>query len=798
MAPDNNDNDIQISDDNTEKLFAELEQKINDLKLKKEIQEGLVQVTGKKKRKTIVFIIPLFFLSVLPPLFVVLDRWLNIGFFEHFPKDNWCKVDFLCKTMFQPYFIWIFFILGLISILLMFFTPETLGKIESIFQTSNSEYHSAHRNNARLSFRKTLLIIVAIIGLIAEVILCIYLKRIPGMELIVVILLILSVIGFSETEFTQQKLSEWFNSLLKKAPLYGTMVFSQVALIILLREITSLNPQKSYIYFLPILLAIAAVIWQRKQINKNFWLFSLAVILFSLRMSSWKFSFIGDEYSFFFYPNQFISHQTFPQIAEHFFNVKGVYDSHPYFSSLLQYISMLFFGEDYFGWHLSNILLLAFIIPMFYDVFKSFLNERVAFLAVIPLAFSHYLINFSKIGYNNLQALFVMCLILWVANKAIRQRSFSIFFLLGISLGACFYTFGLGIFTIPIVGLFLLMFDPPRSKAVWIRYFFTLMGLLVILIPIFFQPDYWSRMAVNTSFFAKNQGVFTLAAVFDLFKKNTGNLLYTFFSYLYIPVERHYIVSSLVDPLLSVFLPIGFLLSIINFRRNRFLAFFTISFVIEVLIMSITNPYDYPPMTRMFLFIPFYYVFAMLGLDWLARVIDGITNRPGRFYHWAVSIVLFAACLLSILQSTLILDKRTERYPIQSTILRLLQHDAMTNPDEVKTYLFLTNKDFGFYFFETFVDVYHVPESKAQLANIIVESPQISDDWLKRMTEQEELVIILPYSLESSLFTSLQPLLEQTGKTVCEVTDKSGKVNEYQLWYSQKYSNMCTEALSLR
>ena len=791
-------NDILRSDDSNKDLSIKSEKKKKELRPKKSIQTGFIQFTKRDKWKTTIFVFSLLILSILPPLFVVLDRWLHVSHFEHFPKDGWCKVDFLCTSMFQPYFSWIFVILGLISIIVMVFTPKTLRKIESIFRGPNSEYHSAHINKSRLGFRKTLLIIVATIGFIVEVVLCVYLKRIPGMELIVVILLILAAIVIGETEFTSQKLSQWIKGLLEKAPNYGTMIFSQVALIFLLREITSLNPHKNYLYYLPMVFAIAAVIWQRKKINKVFWLFSLALILFSLRMSSWKYSFIGDEYSFYFYPDQFISHQTFSQIVEYFFNVKGVYDSHPYFSSLLQYISMLFFGEDYFGWHLSNILLLALMIPMFYDVFKSFLNDRVAFLAVIPLTFSHYLINFSKIGYNNLQALFVMCLILWIANKAIRKRSFSIYFLLGVSLGACFYTFALGIFTIPVVGLFLLMFDPPRSKAVWIRYSFALMGLLVIITPIFFQPGFWSKMAVNTSFFVKDQGVFTLASITDLYKKSISNLLYTFFSFLYIPVESHYIVSSLVDPLLSVFLPIGFLLSIINFRRNRFLAFLTISFVLEVLIMSITNPYDHPTMTRMFLFIPFYCVFAMLGLDWLIRITAGIINRPGRFYHWAISIILLTACILNIVQSTLILDKRTERYPIQSTILRLFQHDLTTNPDEVKTYLFLTNKDFGFYFFETFVDIYHAPESKAQLQNLIIESPQIADDWLKRMTEQEDLVVILPYSLESSLFASLQPLLIQTGKTVCEVTDKSGNNNEYQLWYSQKYSNMCAEALSLR
>jgi len=319
--------------------------------------------------------------------------------------------------------------------------------------------------------------------------------------------------------------------------------------------------------------------------------------------------------------------------------------------------------------------------------------------------------------------------------------------------------------------------------------------LFIMMIPIFFQPDYWTNLAGRTIFFNWNSNL-TLTSVFELSKHMANNLLYASYAYLFIPVESHYIVSSYVDPLFAVFLPLGFLLSILNFSRNQFLAFLTISFVLELLLMSISNPYDAPSTTRMFLFIPFYYVFGVIGLDWLVKVIARTTYQPGRFYYWIITCVMILASILNLIQSTLVLDKRTERYPIQSIILRLFQYDAITNPEDYKTYLFLTEKDFGFYFFETFVDVYHVPDSKAQLQQLIIESPQISENWLQRIEEQEDLIIIVPYSLPSSLFTSLQPILEQTGKTACEVTDNSGNFHYYQMWYSQKYSNMCSEAQS--
>jgi hypothetical protein len=797
MPLEGNDPDNLFIDENlSEEKIAELELKIKTLKLKKDLQAGFIKIAPKEKWKTVSFITLIIILCVLPPLFIVLDRWLHVNQFVDFSKDSWCKVEFFCSSLFPPYFGWVFFLSGLTVILMILFAPKFYGKIEPIIESVKDDNHLNSIRESQLALRKPL-IIISLIGLVAEIVSCILLKRIPGMELLLVILLVFAAIVIGEKEIGLIKFTTQIQGFLKKAPLYGTMIFSQLALIMALKEITSFTSQKNYLYFLPLIFAIVTLIWQRKKINKMFWLFTLAVVLFSFKMSSWNYSFVGDEYSFYFYPNQVIAHQTFPQIAASFFNIKGVYDVHPYFSSLFAYVNMLFFGDDYFGWHLSNILLMAFTIPMFYEFFKSFLHERVALLAVIPLAFSHYLVNFSKIGYNNLQALFAMCLILWVANKASKQRSFSMYFLLGISLGACFYTFPLGIFTIPLVGLFLLMFDPPRSKAVWARYSLAILGLLIILIPIFFQPTYWSGMAGNTIFFEKHLGISIFSSVFEVIKHITSNLLYTSFAYLLIPTENHFIVSSLIDPLLGVFLPLGFLLSIINFRKNKVLAFLALSYVFEILIMSISNPYDSPPLTRMFLFIPFYFVFAALGLDWITRVIAGITYQPGKLFTGIVTCVLILSGLVNMIQSTLILAKRTDLYPIQSVILRLFQHDATAYPKETKTYLFLTEKDFGFYFFETFVDVFHTPESKAQIQQLIVDSPNISDNWLERMKE-EDVAIIVSRSMQSSLFDSLQPLLQQTGKVKCEVTTTDGKFHYYQLWYPQKYPDMCDEALSLQ
>ena len=126
----------------------------------------------------------------------------------------------------------------------------------------------------------------------------------------------------------------------------------------------------------------------------------------------------------------------------------------------------------------------------------------------------------------------------------------------------------------------------------------------------------------------------------------------------------------------------------------------------------------------------------------------------------------------------------TSAYPFFAVILRRI---ILRGPRQRERLLW----------FDTFQDVYGVPDSKAQLQRLIVDSPQISDDWLKRMKEQEDMVIIVPYSFPDSLCNSLQPLLEQTGKTACDVSDLPGKFLRYQMWYSPRYSNLSLEAQSI-
>ena len=130
---------------------------------------------------------------------------------------------------------------------------------------------------------------------------------------------------------------------------------------------------------------------------------------------------VGDEYIFFTDAKAIITPLRLSEVAAHLFDGTWTYGAHPYVSSLIQALSMLLLGRDNFGWRFSNIYLSAVSIGLFYLFFKGFFSRRVAILAALLLAASHYLMNFSKIGYNNLQALFIMSLVLWLSAQGVRS-----------------------------------------------------------------------------------------------------------------------------------------------------------------------------------------------------------------------------------------------------------------------------------------------------------------------------------------------------------------------------------------
>jgi hypothetical protein len=195
MATPDNDytDDPNNKEENIEENIIELEGQLKVLKEKNDAREGFMQYSGREKWKTIFFIFPLIILSFLPPLFVVLDRWFQASQLVNYSRDAWCKVDFLCQAHLPSYFLVIFYILGLISILMIVFARSFYGNIEKYLNEPEILNTPDSVQKGQLDLRKQL-ILLAIAGLVMDSIICFTFHRIPGMELLLVVVAFLAAI----------------------------------------------------------------------------------------------------------------------------------------------------------------------------------------------------------------------------------------------------------------------------------------------------------------------------------------------------------------------------------------------------------------------------------------------------------------------------------------------------------------------------------------------------------------------------------------------------------------------------
>lgn len=768
--------------------IGKLKNQLSNLQSELDYEKGYVVYKGEKKVKLVLLLIPLILFTLLPSLLFTLDRWWGVEGFRNYSRESICKIDFLCRTALPGYIFWVVFSFIIIAIIILNYSSSFQGEIKDRF-LPEPDLHIEKRNG--LTNRRKKLLVLAVEGLVLEIIYCLISDSLPGLELFLIAGVYLFFLLPENLNLEQWLLASW-SQLKNKWALYGTFLFTQLALILFIRAMQSTDRFIPFVNYILLGMAIFLIIIKFKELGKIYWIITLGLMLMTYQMNSWHFSKIGDEYSFFYYPFNIISNQNIFQISANFFRIDAVYGNFSYFSALIQYIGMAIFGKNHFGWHISGILVVLLSLPLLYDFFKTFLNERLAFIAVLLLSCSTYLISFSKVGYSNLQSLFIGSLVLWATGRTIKNKSLPWFFALGVLMGLCFYSFPAALFFLPLPLLMLLIYHPPQTKSDWWMYSQTILGLFLVFIPILFQPAYYDNMLLGT-FVGSKVWVYLGASLPEHF---ASNLIYSLIGHLVSFRESHYVVSSYLDPLSGAFVVPGILLAIANLRTNRFMKFLVISFFFVLITMGTIHQFDLPPLTRMFQVLPFYVIFAAIGLDWMIRLFASCTNRPGKIFSYGLSIALVGIFLLNIVQSTQIFEKRYLIYDSEPTILHLLQVDAphvAARPNDFKNYLILSQGNFDLGWLYTFQDIYELPDSRTQYLQLQIDSPQIPPIWLERIRDEENLIVLIPPVLSDDLRLALQPILAQQGRNPCDIRNNPGEFIEIQAWFSPKYEGLCKE-----
>lgn len=293
------------------------------------------------------------------------------------------------------------------------------------------------------------------------------------------------------------------------------------------------------------------------------------------------YSFVGDEYAFFEKAKEIA---TSDLLHLNMLSQQGVYGYHPVLDSVFQGIIMKIFGTNLLGWKASNIIVVDIsIILLFIISMLLFNNKLIALVSATFFGFSHYLLAFAHIGYNNLNALppFLLSVVFLVRYLKYSKNSDS--FLCGLFSGLCFYTF----YSARLI-LFLTLPLILSSKLKGI--FLYSLGFSILFIPFLLANG------IDTIFTQ------TLSYPYSLdFSKLTYFLLGLFNERYVTP--HHFVTGPLLNLILSIFLLVGLIAVLISLRaKMKFLLLMWFLLISVFIVMSFYKLEV--PITRLHIVLP--------------------------------------------------------------------------------------------------------------------------------------------------------------------------------------------------
>jgi hypothetical protein len=405
-------------------------------------------------------------------------------------------------------------------------------------------------------------------------------------------------------------------------------------------------------------------------------------------LRSWRYAMVGDEYGFFDYARQILLGKA----QAHLLSWRGVYDIHPVLSSYVHVASMWLLGADTYGWRVSSIILVLWSALPLFALLEGIMSRQAALLGVAFYIASHYLMSFSKIGYNNTQALLPFLLALALGTFSARMESPLGAYLAGAVAGLGFYTFAAARLIVGPLLLAFLLFSPsaaltlrcasgtgrvqaPRQlRQTWIVGLAALGGLAAVALPVLAVPAAWQEEWVQTMWGA--QSPTTANGILNLLSRN---FLYAARSFLYSDHASHFVAGAHLDPLSAVFMLLGLGVTLFGRSAFRIKAFVATSYLFMLLTIGAMHQYDYPPNTRMFMLVPFYALFAGLGCHWCLSLVGHIFKwaalRPENGHKVPDYIyipILFLIFTLNIYQSTVV-SQREIQQPSTAVLLGIAQ-----------------------------------------------------------------------------------------------------------------------------
>lgn len=719
------------------------------------------------------FFTPLLF-AMIPAWFVFFDRWFNAPLFYRTIFHAWHRWHFN-QFLAYPYYFYLVFICLTLLVGFGFLQRKRFAILldENILQHSLAAPALPAESIPALQKRVSygLWGICAAIFLQSAVSFA-YTRRLPGLEYLV-------VVCFYVLAFLLQEMpvAVYFSLIRVHADRVLSAVFAHVSLIILLAGLYTEAPP------LGIGLMLAGVahlnlIRHIRHLSFVFWVIHLALFLYTLGINAWWFSVIGDEYVF--YRNAVWVANHLSEIRLYFFSGNSVYGTHPHLSSILQAIPISFFGSTNFSWRFSSIYLAAVSILFFYYFFQQFLSRKAATLIVLLLASSHYLITFGKIGYNNLQALFALGFILWTAGWALQSNRTYAYAVTGMAQGFCFYVFPAALYAVPLPFLLFLFYKRPFRQQVF-QWGVMLGALVIAIFPLILQPEYWISKLGGT-LLSQPQLFETFGFTFRYLVRN---VVYAFFSPIYTPSDLHFVAVSLIDPMTGAFFLLGLSFLVWVFWNHTFVRFLLISFGYMLFIVGATHGIAVPPTTRMFMLLPWWFAFAVIGLLWFEEWI----KRYGASEKMLKGIVLTVLALVltaNLYQAFPVSYRHMAQYrTFQVYFLKMAQAIWKPEGDSSTTLLFISGEPYWLSSLGELLDIYRISYQDTEW----VQAYEFEMVPANTLNDPNTLILFPPPWDEGYQKGSAQ-VLRSLGWTPCSIAKPDG-VKVFEVWYNGSTSWVC-------
>jgi hypothetical protein len=528
---------------------------------------------------------------------------------------------------------------------------------------------------------------------------------------------------------------------------------------------------------------------QRRRVAASAWIVLLAIALGMLHFNSWWFTLIGDEAPFWRTAREIVRHPGVRDIGSHLFLLEGgVFGSTPYLSSLIQAVGMMIAGVNNFGWKFSNIYLSAFAIVFFFRFYKTFVGKSVAVLACLFLAGSHYLMSFAKIGYSSLHAYLAMALVLGASAWAVRTRRPFAFTCTGFAMASCLYLYPAALYVLPLPVLLLLIYDPPKSSGAISRWANLLVAFLIPF-PWLLQPGFLLRLP---------PGIFVtdpeaMQSASHAFFHVASSLSHATLSTLYSPGENHFVGISYADPLTAALIAIGFAVTLRRVREDRFALFLVLGWITLLLLVGASHEGTYARTTRMFLLLPWFALFAAIGLSWIAE-----RARCGGLSRRAVAIGLAATVVvmlgLNYCQAYVLSPRRMQDdQSFDSVFYRVARRiqDAEGRPKKIVILTTGPTLETGTlswtaaYGLTMLREVYSLPA----LSEVRIERGHFPEGARERLRDADTVVFLRPEMEEESRM-SLERRLGELGKLPCPARNMGGDVRLV-AWQSPNLPPFC-------